>query len=932
MTDKYKIHLISNTHWDREWLYNFQETRMMLVEFLDGLLDTFEKYPEYRSFVLDSQVVPIEDYLAVRPESRARIVDQVSAGRLLIGPWYSCPEGFEVNGESLVRNLLLGHKVAASFGHVMKVGHTPFSYGQNSQMPQIYSGFGIDAMLFYHGVSHDEVKNEWIFEGADGTRILGSQMSSGARYNFYHGVYRPAVIGKTIAEREYEWHEGCLPFHRASPEQALSHYRLLDPPRVVDRDRVKACVKDLREAEKKVAVTRHLAFMMGHDSSVADPLEIEMLDAAREALPADEVVHGQYEEMMAAIKAEADMNTLTVLHGERRVPKPMPIILHLYSDVLSSRTRMKYRSSLAEYLLQLRVEPFAVAAALSGAEYPQSLLEMAWKTMLRCHAHDSISGSGVDAIEEDVMNRLRQVLDIGNGVYTRSLAAIQKNINCAALPADAIVVTVYNASPRKRGEVVSAMVDLPWQGPRPRGQFMLRDVETGAPVPVQCAARKPHWAVLNPPWDAASMMRCERFTVHVEADDLPGLGYASYYVDTEGRFSGGSLVSAANTLENDHLRARIQADGTITLLDKRTGATYDDLHYFIDEGEAGHAWMHLRPAYDRVVDSRGFPVSVALEEDGPLLARFRVTCCMRVPSGLEENGGDPWQRLDGVGNQASRGDEECELMVISRITLRKNSKSLEITTSFQNNAENHRLRVMLPTRRQGTYCHAESAFDVVERETVFGPESVWHGARGVSFPMQRFVDVSDGETGLAFMSAGLREYEVTQDEDRSIAVTLLRAYEINLATVSCRWETHPEMKLSQGPGLYEFSYRIYPHAGMYAEGGVLTEAENHVTPPEVVQAGVGRGILPSRHGFLNVEPAVLQVTAVKQAETGSGWVVRLYNPTPESVNGALQVPAAIVRAGLLTLEEKTAGPLSLEKGNVFFEIGPKKIVTVLLES
>ena len=40
MSKPYEIHVISNTHWDREWLCNFQETRMMLVEFFDRLLDS----------------------------------------------------------------------------------------------------------------------------------------------------------------------------------------------------------------------------------------------------------------------------------------------------------------------------------------------------------------------------------------------------------------------------------------------------------------------------------------------------------------------------------------------------------------------------------------------------------------------------------------------------------------------------------------------------------------------------------------------------------------------------------------------------------------------------------------------------------------------------------------------------------------------------
>jgi len=229
MPKKYEIHVISNTHWDREWLYNFQETRQMLVEMMDGLLDILDSEAGYKSFVLDSQTVPLEDYLEVRPQSFERLKKHVQDGRLLIGPWYTDPESFSVNGESLARNLLMGHKIAKSFGNVMKVGYTPFGYGQNSQMPQLYRNFAIDTMLFYHGVSHDEVKNEFIFEGADGSQVLGSQLSSGARYNFYHNVYRSAIRGKGIKERTYKWQEGGLPFHPASPKQALTHHSVLNP-------------------------------------------------------------------------------------------------------------------------------------------------------------------------------------------------------------------------------------------------------------------------------------------------------------------------------------------------------------------------------------------------------------------------------------------------------------------------------------------------------------------------------------------------------------------------------------------------------------------------------------------------------------------------------------------------------------------------------
>ena len=189
-------HFIPNTHWDREWLYDFQETRMFLVEFMDRLLEIFTKNPEYKTYLLDSQTVPIEDYLEIRPDEKEEIVERVRQQRLFIGPWYTLPEEHLVNGESLVRNLLIGSRLAESYGGSMKVGYSPFSYGQASQMPQIYQGFGIDTILFYHGIQPSESPAEFIFEGADGSRLFASRMGSNARYNFFFSVYRPAVYGR----------------------------------------------------------------------------------------------------------------------------------------------------------------------------------------------------------------------------------------------------------------------------------------------------------------------------------------------------------------------------------------------------------------------------------------------------------------------------------------------------------------------------------------------------------------------------------------------------------------------------------------------------------------------------------------------------------------------------------------------------------------
>jgi len=924
-TNHLEMHVISNTHWDREWSANFQETRMRLVSFLDDLLDILDDEPRYRSFVLDSQTVPVEDYLVARPENRERVRKHVASGRLLIGPWYTCPEEFCVNGESLVRNLLYGHKVAREFGGVMKVGYSPFSYGQNSQMPQIYGGFGIDSILFYHGVTHDETSNEFIFEGADGTQAFASQISSGARYNFYHGVYRPVVRNVVKDDRLYTWDMGGLPVHACSEDHHGEHYFLLDPVMHFERGRIETCIRELRDKERQVATTRYLAFMMGHDASVADRAVLRIIEEAQDYVGDDLLVHGSLPELVGKVKQTA--RNLPVLKGERRTPKVRTGRVHLYSDILSSRTRMKRLNARSEIALQRLAEPFAAIAWLLGGEYPTALLDVAWKALLKGHAHDSIAGSGVDDIELDMNDRLRQVLNICRGVTLRGTTHIQRRIDNSNAGADDVLITAFNPSPYPRSEVLTAVVDIPPSSAS--REFDLVEADTGKPVAVQMETRKPHHAVVTCPQDAAHTMQCEQVRFHFEARDLPPLGHATFRLNPKGRFSVGGIATGPHTMENEYLHVRINDNGTLTVTHKPTGTTYDGLHSFEDGGEAGQAWMHVEPGEDRVLTSCGFPVSVALECNGALLARYRIQVHMRVPAGLDNAGSNAWERLDGFDNAARRTQETRELCITSFVTLRKESRAVEVRTHFHNTAENHRLRVLFTTGlSEADACHAESAFDVVERPVQPPPSSPWHGIGPRTYPMQRFVDVSDGTAGLAVVNDGLREYEVTQTADRTIAVTLLRAYQVSICSSAAGWETHPEMRLSQCPGAHEFRYRICPHAGSWDNADIHREVERLVLPVELLQAGAHGGNLPQRQSFFGIEPVNLVLSALKLSEDRKGLIVRLYNPTEARIEGTLSFFETVLSAESTSLDEEPLHSLATDGKSLQVSLDPKKIATL----
>ncbi len=83
------VHLIQHTHWDREWYFTENDSKIVLYYFMNDLIKHLEEDPSLGPFVLDGQTVVLEDYLQVAPERRDCLQKLIKQGRILIGPWYT---------------------------------------------------------------------------------------------------------------------------------------------------------------------------------------------------------------------------------------------------------------------------------------------------------------------------------------------------------------------------------------------------------------------------------------------------------------------------------------------------------------------------------------------------------------------------------------------------------------------------------------------------------------------------------------------------------------------------------------------------------------------------------------------------------------------------------------------------------------------------
>jgi mannosylglycerate hydrolase len=284
---------------------------------------------------------------------------------------------------------------------------------------------------------------------------------------------------------------------------------------------------------------------------------------------------------------------------------------------------------------------------------------------------------------------------------------------------------------------------------------------------------------------------------------------------------------------------------------------------------------------------------------------------------------------------SSRGDSTVELAIKTSLTLRAGQKHVEVNVEFDNCVEDHYLRAMFPTGLSGAD-HADSVGHfTVDRRPVRpqGPteDSIWPDM--ATQPMGNFLDLSDGKCGLAFLSDSLIEYEVLDNQERTVALSLLRAVRNWICTETRVGSSYPSQKGGQCLGRHSFRYAIMPHEGNWQDANVPLAAERFIVPVLPVQTRAHGGTLPqSRASFLEIDNPALRISAVKRAEVGGNFVVRMYNPTARTQKGSLICAAGLAGAWRLRLDEQRDGEIAIaDAKSVSVTAGPFKIVTVELQ-
>ena len=385
------------------------------------------------------------------------------------------------------------------------------------------------------------------------------------------------------------------------------------------------------------------------------------------------------------------------------------------------------------------------------------------------------------------------------------------------------------------------------------------------------------------------------------------------------------LATSERSMANEHLAVAVEPNGTLTVTDRETGQAYTRLLTFEDCADIGDGWFHGMAVNEQVYTSTACSADVALVHDGPFQATFRVRVPMRLPDAF---------RFDGM----TRSDAFIAVVIDSLVTLRRGARHVEVETTVDNRARDHRLRVLFPTGADADTYLSDAAFDVVERPIALRADN--HNYRELEVetkPQQSWTAVFGADRGLAVVSVGLLESAVRDLPERPIALTLLRATRRTVMT-----DGEPEGQL-QGP--LTFRYWIVPLAGEPDRAGLCRLGQRlaaglraaQLRPEDMAYYRKGvEGPLPPAASLLRVEGDAV-VTSLRR-NTG-GIELRLFNPltTPTTaqvhLGDGLWAEGRPARAERVDLEGHALTEVSATgAGGWSLPLRPKEIATLRLST
>jgi len=847
---KKKVYIISHSHWDREWYMAYEQHHMRLVELMDDLLEIIETDPDFNSFHLDGQTIILDDYLQVRPEKREAVKAAIEAGKLQIGPFYILQDDFLISSESNTRNMLIGMKESKKWGTPVMLGYFPDTFGNMGQTPQMMKQANLNVASFGRGVKPIGFDNEVLaddnytsqysemhWEGPDGSQILGVLFA-----NWYSN-------GNEIP---------------ATKEAAKVYWD-----------------QKLADVEK-FASTNHLLMMNGVDHQPVQKDVTKAIALANELYPDYEFIHSNFTDYLAAVEADLpeDLGKVTGELTSQETDGWFTL-----ANTASARVYLKQWNTRVSRQLENIAEPLASMAYEVSGKYPTDELEYAWKTLMQNHPHDSICGCSVDEVHREMMPRFEKAHEVGKFVADEALRQLTNAMHTADFPADSQPFVVFNTAGVAKSGVAQVEMSLdrvpfselyPTQGyeklaAQPTGTFHVIDRE-GNVVPATISEAEIRFNY-DLPKDGFRIPYMEKVvTVTLEVAELAEFSWETFALVAGEQIVEGQLVQAdGRVLENEFVKVSVAENGSLTIVDKTLDRQLENLLVFEDMGDIANEYIFKSPEGDVARLSTDFPHEIEVLENSVLQGKIRLTHLMEIPVSADDLL-DLEQRtvVDFRFRKAQRSTTLMPYPISTVISIDRLTNHVQFETTINNQAKDHRVRVLFPTQLDVTTHEADSIYEVVTRSNK--PSVHWQNPTNPQH-QHAFVNMHDDSFGVTVNNFGLNEYEVVGD---TMAVTLIRSVgELG------DWGYFPTPE-AQCLGEHTFNYGVAFHGAPATRYATYQRAQTAQFDFVTSQVAHQEGTLANHKQYVTIAQPNFAVTALKRSDANE-LIVRGYNLTDEEI-------------------------------------------------
>ncbi|MEG4007414.1 alpha-mannosidase [Microcoleus sp. Pol11C1] len=864
-----KIYLVGHAHLDLAWLWPVPETWEAAKRTFESVLKLQSEFPD----LIFCHSTPalyawMEEH---RPDLFAAIKKQVAAGcwEVVGGMWVE-PDLNLISAESMVRQVFYGQRYAKEkFGELMRVAWLPDTFGFGWQLPQILRQGGVDYFVTQKLRWNDTTEfphGAFWWEGLDGTKIfsmmsppIGEGIESvkmasyafdwQAKTNLQDALWLPGVGDhgggptRDMLEVAKRWKMSPF-FPKLEFAKAVDYLSLIESqflPEVAESSQE----SDVPESDNQEILRARELSNLSAISATKPESDVSESDNQENLLVVETVGNLRAREL-SNLSAISDANpsisplkTLPVWKDE--------LYLEFHRGCYTTRADQKRQNRRCEELLYQAELLSSLATICTGAVYPKSELESAWKQILFNQFHDILPGSAIAQVYADANIAFAEVDRTCREILLKSLDAISAQISLPNPPQpDAQPILIFNTLNWSRSEVVAVPLpdaaDSAWQiYDFSRRRLAWQIVRSDR---LESESKLLFWANNLPAVGYQVFWLCredaqtvDNASASPETEKKTELSKLTYGIAQKNTVSEETPFAAAQmVLENEFIRATVDAKtGDLSSIwdkvnnrEALNAAGGNQLQAFQDSGQYWDAW-NIDPNYEKHLLPAPTLKEIAWVEQGEIRQSLRV--------------------VRQIGKS-----EFCQDYIVEI-----GSPLLRIKTVADWQESHVLVKAAFGLNVEADFATCEIPGGAIARTTK--PQTPAEKAKW-EVPILRWTDISNDGFGVSLLNDCKYGCDLQPNQ---IRLTLLRG------------STWPDEQADVG--VSEFTCAVYPHSGNWQEAGTVRRGYELNLPLLVKvwpQLGEHRNkSLPAVGKFLDLSADNLVLMAFKQSEDDSKlWILR----------------------------------------------------------